>query len=260
MAIVYNTFMDARGMGKEERQLLEEKYGGDAAAAGFTEDRARLAAGEPLAYVIGWQPFLGLSIYLDSKPLIPRPETEWWTEELIRHLKERFGGSTLRLLDLCAGSGAIGAAVLAALPNARAAFGELRPEHAATIEKNLRAGGIDAARADVRIGDVFEPFAGERFDIIAANPPYIPEIRTLASSVAGHEPREALYADTDGLGVIRRIAADAAAHLNPGGELWMECDIANATAARDLLAAHGAQRAELRTYLYGRPRLAIGYY
>jgi release factor glutamine methyltransferase len=118
--------MDAHALSKEERQLLDEKYAGNAAAEGFKDDRKRLAAGEPLAYVIGWQPFLGLKIYLDSRPLIPRPETEWWTEELIKHLNERFGDAPFRLLDLCAGSGAIGIAVLAMMPGARVSFGELR--------------------------------------------------------------------------------------------------------------------------------------
>jgi len=88
-------------------QLLRDKYGGDP-KADLTQDIARLDAGEPLAYVIGWIPFLGLTIRLDSHPLIPRPETEWWTEELIAHLKDLFGDTPFRLLDMCAGSGAIG--------------------------------------------------------------------------------------------------------------------------------------------------------
>jgi release factor glutamine methyltransferase len=107
---------------------------------------------------------------------------------------------------------------------------------------------------------LFVAFEGVRFVAIAANPPYIPEHRALDASVAEHEPREALYAGSEGLGIIRRIAADAPAHLSPGGELWMECDAENADAARGLLAAHGAGQALMRTDLYGRPRLAIGYY
>ena len=69
------------------RSLIDDKYDGSTENRHLLRaDIARLAAGEPLAYVIGWVPFLGLRIYLDSKPLIPRPETEWWTEELAAHL------------------------------------------------------------------------------------------------------------------------------------------------------------------------------
>ena len=89
-------------MTRDEQWLLEEKYGGTATEE-FEADKKRLAAGEPLGYVIGSQPFLGLTIYLDSKPLIPRPETEWWTGQL---LAEQSGAKTF--LDLCAGSGGIG--------------------------------------------------------------------------------------------------------------------------------------------------------
>jgi release factor glutamine methyltransferase len=260
MLIVYNTLVDEDALRKEERQLAEEKYGGDALAPGFAEDRARLASGEPLAYVIGWQPFLGLRIYLDSKPLIPRPETEWWTEELIAHLRGRFGDQPFALLDLCAGSGAVGCAVLAALPAARVSFGELEARHAETIRKNIRESGLEEARADIRTGDLFGPFAEGRFDAIAANPPYIPLGRALDEGVLAHEPHEALFAGADGLGVIERVAAGAPAHLAAGGELWVECDATNAARACALMGMGGASRAELRHDLYGRPRLAVGYY
>src|SRR4051812_37967220 len=116
--------------------LARDKYDGDASRI-TQEDRARLAAGEPLAYVIGWVPFLGLSIGLDTHPLIPRPETEWWTEELVGRLRERFGARPFKLLDLCAGSGAIGLAVLKELPGAQVSFAELSPEHTELILRNI---------------------------------------------------------------------------------------------------------------------------
>src|SRR3990167_2465909 len=129
---------------------------------------------EPEAYVIGWQPFLGLKIYLDSRPLIPRPETEHLTEQLLKHVGTSYV-PTLKFLDLCAGSGAIGCAALARLPEAQVYFGEIDPAHEATILKNIRENGLDESpafakasagkRADIRIGDLFEPFAGMRFDI-----------------------------------------------------------------------------------------------
>lgn len=273
----------------------------------MTGDLARLASGEPLAYVIGWIPFLGLRIYLSAsaaeaepqeraleadfaadlalppeaalraarpslttsngsarsastRALIPRPETEWWTEKLIAHLRERFGDSQFNLLDLCAGSGAIGLAVLKHLPHARVTFAELVPEHAALIRENLARNNLDIARADIRSGDLFAPVADERFNIIATNPPYIPEGRELPRSVSQYEPPEALFAGPEGLAIIERISQEAAQHLASGGELWIECDVANAERTRDLLIENGATSTELFPDQYGRPRLVMAYY
>jgi release factor glutamine methyltransferase len=232
----------------------------------------RLAAGLPLAYVIGYQPFLGLKIYLDSHPLIPRPETEWWTEQLLAEVGGRMkkvwpseargsedflkAAPDLRFLDLCAGSGAIGCAALARLPGAQVYFGELDPAHEATIAKNVRENGLDTRRAHARIGDLFEPFGDTRFDLIAANPPYIPAGRRLPESVAAHEPAQALYAGTDGLDLIRRIAAGLPAHLADGGVAWVECDEGHAERALELFAAQGL-RAEIRTDQYEIPRVIV---
>lgn len=260
---------------KELEQLLRDKYNGiEPSADVLAKDLARLKNGEPLAYVIGWQPFLALRVYLDSHPLIPRPETEWWTEELAGVMRKQSGPAWIsdgeiprtfskdshqRILDLCAGSGAIGCAILKSCPKAQVWFGELVPEHEATIRKNIQENSLDASRAHVCIGDLFAPFTGQRFDYIAANPPYIPTKRPLDASVADFEPYEALFGGEDGLALIRRIAAEAPGHMNPGGELWLECDSDHAEAARALIAAH-ATRTELRTDPYDRPRLIVGYY
>lgn len=237
--------------------LIRDKYHGDR-TVDLASDLARLRAGEPLAYVIGWIPFLGLTLQLESRPLIPRPETEWWAEELITSLNAR--SAPVRVLDLCAGSGAIGLAVLARVPHAHVSFGELSPKHTKQIETNLAENQLDASRADIRAGDLYEPFHGERFEVIAANPPYIPESRTLEESVIGFEPPEALFAGEDGLSLIRRIAEGAREHLTPGGELWLECDITNIEDAKKLLDEAGATRSEIRSDQYGRPRLVVSYY
>lgn len=285
-------------MTRDEQWLLEEKYGGKEIAA-FEEDRKRLAKGEPLGYVIGWQPFLGLKIHLDSHPLIPRPETEWWVEQLLekiggseiietlgagaarqlqrrraaalqfaparvsaasggasRHVLDNFASANVKFLDLCAGSGAIGCAALARLPNARVYFGEIDPAHGATILKNIRENNLDESRAEVRIGDLFESFGDMQFDIIAVNPPYIPSGRTLDASVADYEPSQALFSGTDGLDLIRRIAAELPHRLNKGGEAWIEVDSAHATLACALFTDQGL-KAEVLTDQYGRPRILV---
>jgi len=208
---------------------------------------------EPEAYVIGWQPFIGLKIYLDSKPLIPRTETEWWTDQLLEKIQ---GERPIRFLDLCAGSGAIGCVALARLPNAQVFFGEIDPAHEATILKNIRENGLDESRAFMRIGDLFEPFGNMKFDVIAINPPYIPASRALPASVADYEPHQALYSGTDGLDLIRRIASELPQHLNKGGEAWIECDSPAAAAAAGLFIAQGLT-AEIRTDQYGVPRILV---
>lgn len=237
--------------------LIQDKYAGDR-SVDLTEDLARIASGEPLAYVIGWIPFLGTTIDLASHPLIPRVETEWWTEQLISHLKERFGEMPFTLLDLCAGSGAIGIAVMKHMPNAVVTFAELKAEHAVGIEKSALQSG--AGMPDVLLGNLFEPVEGQSFDIIATNPPYVPDARPLPESVVGYEPKEALYAGVDGLTLIRRIAREARAYVKSGGEIWAECDTTHIDEAHLLFLQGGASTATINEDQYGRPRFVVSYY
>ena len=215
---------------------------------------------KPLAYIIGDQPFLGLKIFLDSRPLIPRPETEWWTEQLLTNLGVRhpLGCLTpkLEFLDLCAGSGAIGCAALAKLSDAHVYFGEIDPAHEATILKNIRENNLDETRADIRIGDLFEPFGDMKFDVIAVNPPYIPNNRELPTSVTDYEPALALRSGADGLDLIRRIANTVRRRLTVNGSMWCECDSAHATTACALFAEQGLST-EILNDQYGVPRVIV---
>lgn len=235
--------------------LCREKYAGDQGAP-MHADIARLMRGEPLAYVIGTQPFLGVTVHLDSKPLIPRPETEWWTEALIQHI----GSAPLQILDLCTGSGAIGLAILKHCPNVQVSFTDIHKEHVALVRDNLEENKLDVTRAHFYTGDLFTPLPHTVFNIVATNPPYIPYNRTLSESVTAFEPHDALFAGTDGLDIIRVIAKNASHHIAPGGELWMECDIEHIQEAELLLKHGGAKQTHIRPDHYGRPRLVIAYY
>lgn len=239
--------------------IIRDKYQGDASQVTDT-DTERLASGEPVAYIIGWVPFLGLHVELTSHPLIPRPETEWWTEQLIAHVQEKYEGEQTTLLDLCAGSGAIGLALLRALPESHVYFLEQDDSHLAPIRKNIALNNLDQLRASLFSGDLFENVPEVQFDVIACNPPYIPSTRALDASVTSFEPSQALFSGTDGLELIRRIANEAKAHIKEGGELWLEADIENIEEARALLLSHGASSAVIQNDLYGRPRLVIAYY
>ncbi len=260
-------------MTRDEQWLLEEKYS-CVETSEYEVDKKRLAKGESLGYVIGWQPFLGLKIYLDSRPLIPRPETEWWTEKLLSERAEEksvvrlglaarsatdFSSASercLKFLDLCAGSGAIGCAALARLPDTQIYFGEIDPSHESTILKNIRENTLDKSRADVRIGDLFQPFGDMKFDFIAVNPPYIPDERELSASVANYEPAIALRSGDDGLDLTRRIAKELIKHINKDGTAWIECDSSHVSDACELFSAQGFS-AEIRTDQYDRPRIIV---
>ncbi|MEK7602401.1 MAG: HemK/PrmC family methyltransferase [Patescibacteria group bacterium] len=239
--------------------LIRDKYDGDARLVTET-DRKRLTSGEPLAYVIGWIPFLGLRIYLDSHPLIPRPETEWWTELLVAHLTERFGDQPFTFLDMCAGSGAIGLSVLKACPSAHVTFSELEATHLETIQKSIQGNGLNESRATLIQGDLFASLPGATFDCIAINPPYIPSGRELPGSVALYEPANALFSGGDGLDLIHTFSNEVKQYLKPGAEVWLEADVENIHEAETLLSAGGALRTDIRTDLYGRKRIVVAFW
>ncbi len=208
-------------MNQAENWLLQEKYHGQP-SADFAADRQRLAAGEPLAYVIGHIPFLDCQIYLDSRPLIPRPETEYWTQRVRETWSDQTQRRSLQILDLCAGSGCIGIALAKSWPNATVTFAELDPAHLPTIKKNVAANLAYKQSTAVIQSDLFAAITG-RFDLIVANPPYIdPALDRTDQAVLDHEPTLALYGGEAGFDCLRTILEQAPAYLVPGGQLWLE--------------------------------------
>lgn len=170
-------------------------------------------------YARGFVPFLGVTVRLDSRPLIPRTETEYWTEKLLHTVVPTHPYS---ILDLFAGSGAIGLALLTHLPHCRVTFAEIEPRHLATIQKSITENGIDPGRVTLCTSDVWKSVDGI-FDIVTANPPYISKERnTTDVSVIKSEPHEALFADDDGFSLIQKTIEGAPSHLAPQGTLWIE--------------------------------------
>lgn len=244
----------------EDRQsLIRDKYNGDS-AVDLSDDIARLQAGEPLAYVIGWQPFLGLEIDLSTRPLIPRAETEWWTKEMIAVLSKQFGTEPFSFLDLCSGSGAVGLAVKSALPQAKVTLSDIDPAHATSVQKTIARNPHTDLSVEIVTGDAFSALEGRTFNVIATNPPYVPSDRILPASVSEFEPALALFSGEDGLVLIRTIAEGAAVHLEPGGVLWLESDVSHIEKVRELLQAGGAKESTIHEDLYGRPRYVVSYY
>ncbi len=207
-------------MSRDEEYLLRDKYDGKKTEK-FFKDCTRLASGEPLAYVIGWVPFLDTKIFLDSHPLIPRPETEFWVKKAISAslAQEKIPA---KILDLCAGSGCIGVSVLAHIKEAHVDFVEIDEHHHETISKNVCENGIDPSRTRIFGGDLFENIA-DTYDLILTNPPYIDAtLGRVADEVLRHEPSRALFGGKDGTEIIERIIANAEKHLAEGGVLYIE--------------------------------------
>lgn len=170
-------------------------------------------------YARGFVPFLNCIIFLDSHPLIPRPETEFWVEKAIEEIKKR---PAPKVLDIFAGSGAVGVAVLKHIPDSYVDFGELNASHLPTISKNIRENGISDSRAHVIQTDVFSALPGT-YDFVLANPPYIAEdAEDVEESVRAFEPHEALFAEDNGFALIEKTITGARRCLAPDGLLYIE--------------------------------------
>jgi HemK-like putative methylase len=231
---------------KEIRWLLQEKYHG-VETPEFHADVARLQAGEPLAYVIGWVDFLDCRIDLSAHPLIPRPETEFWVDREIAGMKKAHGTTPLRILDLFSGSGCIGIALAKHLPAAHIDLGEKDPLLCAQIRKNLTLNNINPGGTRVVETDVFSNIT-DTYDHIFANPPYIdPQKKdTVENSVLLHEPHEALFARHSGLGFIEKLLMEAPLHLTHGGILSVEFGEGQKEDIARLAKQHGLHAAFFR--------------
>lgn len=206
----------------EENWLLKEKYHGMQTSE-FENDCLRLSSGVPLAYLIGYIPFLNCKIWLDSKPLIPRPETEFWAEKVLAEIKAFDNKSeSVKILDLCAGSGCIGIAIAKNSPQTTVDFIEL-DKHQDTIIKNCLENNITSERFRVFQGDLFSPLSDEKYDFILSNPPYIDKnLNRVDNSVKENEPALALYGGNEGMEIIAKIINEAPKFLVKDGQLWVE--------------------------------------
>ncbi len=201
---------------QEHSWLIRDKYHGDVAAPGVQEDVQRLEAGEPLAYVIGWVPFLGCQIDVSLKPLIPRPETEFWTSEVI---KEMHGNE--KVLDLCCGSGCIGVAIAKHLPNVKIDFADVSPRAVQQTSINVQKNAIDGSRTAVYESDLFSALSETQYDLIVCNPPYVDRFGEYSTDVKW-EPDEAIFAQKSGLGLIEEIIFESKKWLVQDGKLVLE--------------------------------------
>lgn len=243
-------------LGRERAWLLahpdEELREKDQRAAGELLDR-RLQ-GEPIQYITGEAEFYGLPFRVNRDVLIPRPETEHLVEEAIE-LASRFASP--RIVDVGTGSGAIAVALAHHLRDARITAIDCSLAALEVARANAGRNGV-AAKVRFLAGDLLAPVAGEQFEIVVSNPPYVPESdrTSLAVEVREFEPPEALFAGGDGLAVLRRLISQAREVLVPGGWIALEIGHGQAERVRTLLADAGYEEIGFTPDLQGIPRVA----
>jgi release factor glutamine methyltransferase len=226
--------------------------------AAFRELFKRRRAGEPIAYLLGEREFYGIQLRVDARVLIPRPDSERLVEVALERTRARsmLGAA----LDLCTGSGCVAIAFARARPTWSVTASDISADALAVARDNAhRTGTIRNLR--LVEGSLFDPIGGRRFDLVTANPPYIPsgDIPGLPIDVRGFEPHLALDGGRDGLSLVRKIASEASQHLTPGGLLALEIGADQGPAARAILAEHGFRELELAQDLGGRDRVVSGY-
>ncbi|TDC93840.1 putative protein N(5)-glutamine methyltransferase [Nonomuraea deserti] len=212
---------------------------------------ARRVAGEPLEHVLGWAEFCGLRVVVEPGVFVPRPRTEFLVRRAVA--LARAAAVPPVILDLCCGTGAMGAAVLAGLSGAGGdGAGEGGAElHAADLDPvAVRCARRNLPGAHVYEGDLFEPLPSSLrggVGLLIVSPPYVPSgsIGLLPSEARLHEPLMALDGGGDGLDIVRRVIAEAPRWLAPGGHLLIETSERQAEATAAAVAGAGLRaRAE----------------
>ncbi len=230
------------------------------AAATFCNLIERRLAGEPVQYISGEAEFYGLPFHVNRDVLIPRPETEHLVEKAIA-LAQRLrlsGAPHPRIVDVGTGSGAIAVALAHALPFAEITATEISSAALAVARSNASRIGV-ADRIRFLEGDLLEPSAGEQFDIVVSNPPYVPESdrTTLDVEVRDYEPAQALFAGKDGLAIYRRLVPATWGALVPGGFVALEIGYGQQEAVLALLSGTGFSGIEFTEDLQTIPRVVV---
>lgn len=221
--------------------------------AAFEQMLERRRCGEPVAYILGHQGFWSLELMVAPHTLIPRPDTELLVEAALQLAP----ATPRRVLDLGTGTGAIALALACERGGWRVLGVDRVAEAVELAERNRLRLGLD--NAEFRRSSWFAALAGERFDLVLSNPPYIAaNDRHLGEGDVRFEPASALVSGADGLDDIRQIVAEAPRHLQPGGWLLLEHGFDQAGAVRALLSATGFVAVESRRDLGDHERITLG--
>ena len=230
----------AHVLGKDRAYILahpEHEFSEDEILRINEEVSERLCC-RPVAYITGQKDFYDRTFYVDERVLIPRPDTEILVEEALKS-----AGATkkdISVLDLCCGSGAIGLTVAGNLPGAKVTLSDISPDALDVAMINAERFGLTGKVRFIE-SDLFDELAGERFDMILSNPPYISsdEMTALSPEITQWEPHSALYGGSDGLSFYRSILSEAKGYLAEGGEMLLEIGESQGSEVRAIAEANG---------------------
>ena len=250
----------AAGKSNEELLDISRLYVTDRAILNRVEDMVgRRLGGEPVAYITGEWEFYSLPLVVNRNVLIPRVDTEVLAEEAIKLMKRQ--GGQARMLDLCAGCGAVGLAVAANVQNCRVVLADNSDRALAVCRANMLRNrlGRNVNAISLNVMETPPSFIGV-FDAIVCNPPYIPtgELYNLDPSVRDYEPVAALDGGRDGLDFFREISANWQIIIKQGGHLLFECGIGQAEDVRKIMEDNGLTEIRTRLDTIGLERVITG--
>lgn len=230
---------------------------GDEALQRYLALSLRRASGEPLAYIVGYKEFFGLTLQVDPRVLVPRPDTETLVQWSLDLLQAPGMPPAPRILDLGTGSGAVALAIAHSL-QATGSQGQIVAVDASADALSVARDNAQRLALDLTfIQSSWLQQVRGLFHLIASNPPYIASADPHLPALV-HEPLEALTAGIDGLDDLRQITRQAPAHLQPGGWLLLEHGYDQAEAVRQLLAEQGFVQVQSRGDLAGVERCSGG--
>ncbi len=218
----------------------------------------RRRAGErvPVAQLTGEKEFWSLCLVVNADVLVPRADTETLVEAALERIPDP--DREYEVLDVGTGSGAVALALASERPRARVTATDVSPQALAVARENARRLGL-AGRVRLAEGSLFEPVAGECYDLVVSNPPYVAEAE--AASLAPelrHEPRQALFGGPDGLAVLRPLVDGLAGALRPGGAWAVEVSPKQAPLLEGWCREFGLGDTQVHRDLAGLPRVVSG--
>jgi release factor glutamine methyltransferase len=222
----------------------------------FHEAVERRIGGEPLPYVVGMAGFRNLEIEVDSRVLIPRPETEGLVDQVLQWAEDRSRWGLVA--DIGTGSGCLAIALAVEGKFERVVATDISEQAVIVARRNVERISPEVP-IEFRGGPFCEPLADQQFDVIVSNPPYVSEaeFEALEDSVRLHEPRDALVSDEGGMEHITQLLEGASQHLFPFGLLALEVDSRRADEARELAIRNGWGHARIERDVFGRPRYLL---
>ncbi len=205
----------------------------------FLADVALVTEGEAYEYVLGEINFCGAKVDLSLRPMIPRPETEFWVKQAIEELLATRRQFVLRVLDLFSGSGCVGLAIAKNIPEATVDFIELDPKLKPGVENSIIRNNIKKLRTRVLTGDTWEG-AGGFYDVIFAVPPYVPpQMKDEVMEELASENPLAFFDKEDGYYYHKQVLSKAKDFLKPDGVLYLEFDITQREKIEQLAIENG---------------------